>query len=399
MDLAQKIIAIYYHMPFIQNGDGSITCNPVIGTFIESLLPNYKQVIVFGFEAIVNPSAVSYHIGRNNSLVFVSLGPEGRFWDHFSKMNRLRHSVKRCEIKVDILLLRVPSHKAYSVWKYLGKPKQTSLLFVGNPYYTDDYSNTKFYMHYFRVLRSNIHDRRMKNICRETSALVFANSPALVDLWGNILKSDVQLLKTSSISSRDIWHVTTETIRQKKQLKLLFVGRVCYDKGIQELLEAVAILNQQQKDRYFLDIVGPEGDMGEFSIKQLIDKYGVASNCKYHGVVPFGEQLFQFYRDADLYILPSYHEGMPHTIWESLSQGTPVISTPVGGIGDFFNDGQDIQFISVKDPESIVTMVKKLEQDIPLQKHLIENGLKKVSEVTREAQADTISAAMSTIWV
>jgi hypothetical protein len=44
-------------------------------------------------------------------------------------------------------------------------------------------------------------------------------------------------------------------------------------------------------------------------------------------------------------------------------------------------------------------MVKKLEQDIPLQKHLIENGLKKVSEVTREAQADTISAAMSTIWV
>jgi glycosyltransferase involved in cell wall biosynthesis len=398
MNNSQMTLAVYYHMPFIHRDDGSIDCNPVIGTFIESLIPYYKKIFIFGFESVVNPSAASYNIATNASLVFVSLGPEGRFWDYFSKMKRLRMSVQEYKLKIDVLFLRVPSHKAYFIWKHLEEPEQTALLFVGNPYYTDDYSNSTFYMHLFRSIRSHLHDQRMKSICKNKSTLVFANSPALVELWTEILEIDVQLLQTSSISSKDILSKGMETPEKVEPLKLLFVGRVCYDKGIRELLEALALLDEQNKNRYFLDIVGPEGDMEGNSIAQLIDKYEVAPICKFHGVIPFGEQLFQYYRDADVYALPSYHEGMPHAIWEALSQGTPVISTPVGGIGDFFRDKEDILFISVKDPASIVEVVQKFDKDVSLHTHLIENGLRKVGKVTREAQAETVAGAMTDKW-
>jgi glycosyltransferase involved in cell wall biosynthesis len=398
MNLSQTTLAVYYHMPFIRRDDGSIDCNPVIGTFIESLIPYYKKIFIFGFESVVNPNAASYNIATNTNLVFVSLGPEGRFWDYFSKMKRLRMSVQQYKLKIDILFLRVPSHKAYFIWKYLGEPEQTALLFVGNPYYTDDYSNSAFYMHIFRGFRSHLHDQRMKRMCKNKSALVFANSPALVALWAEILETDVRLLQTSSISSRDILNIGAEARKIVEPLKLLFVGRVCYDKGIRELLEALALLNEQNGDRYFLDIVGPEGDMEGNSIAQLIDKYEVAQVSKFHGMIPFGKQLFQYYRDADVYVLPSYHEGMPHAIWEALSQGTPVISTPVGGIGDYFTDNEDILFISVRDPASIVEVVQKFDKDVSLHAYLIENGLKKVGKVTREAQAETMAVAISKKW-
>ena len=98
MNLSQTTLAVYYHMPFIRRDDGSIDCNPVIGTFIESLIPYYKKIFIFGFESVVNPNAASYNIATNTNLVFVSLGPEGRFWDYFSKMKR------------DILMRKVEKH-------------------------------------------------------------------------------------------------------------------------------------------------------------------------------------------------------------------------------------------------------------------------------------------------
>ena len=43
-----------------------------------------------------------------------------------------------------------------------------------------------------------------------------------------------------------------------------------------------------------------------------------------------------FYKKSHIYILPSYHEGMPKTIWESMANGTPVIASKIDGIKDNF---------------------------------------------------------------
>ena len=397
MSLSDKTIAIYYHMPFIIKND-HVLSNPVVGTFIESLVPYFKKVFVFGFECAIHHDRITYRLPENNKIVFVSLGPEGHFWDHFAKIRRLKTRLKPYINKIEILLLRVPSHFGYLVWKFMGKPVKTSLLFIGNPYFTPAYSNSHSYMYFFRKFRSDLHDLRMKRICKKSSTIVFVNSQSLVDVWRIKLETQVRLIHTTSISKKDIFPTMENKKFLKSPYRLLFVGRICNDKGIRELFEALKELNHENEERYILDILGPPGDLGGYSLNQLAKKYDVQDDLLHHGVIPFGEKLFEFYRAADAYILPSYHEGMPHAIWEAMSQGTPVISTPVGGVGDFLIDGEDALFIKIRDCESIAKAVKKLESSEFLRTTLIENGLKKVTNITRESQAKKIIIFMKKQW-
>ena len=384
-------------MPF-KITDDSILTNPVIGTFIESFVPYFKKVFVIGFECAVHPDRITYRLADNTKIEFVSLGMEGRFWDHVQNRIRLKKAIKNYISKIDILLLRLPSFKAHSVWKHLGKPSSVSLLFVGNPFLNTNTVTKNYFDYWFRRYRSRLFNKRMRGLCKEISALVFANSKSLVDVWGEILGKQVNMLHTSSISDSDIIGLNSIHKFNKTPIKLLFVGRICYDKGIREMFEALNILNLDNSTKYLLDIVGAEDELGGYSLNQLAKKYGVQDDLIHHGVIPFGEKLFEFYRAADAYILPSYHEGMPHAIWEAMSQGTPVISTPVGGVGDFLIDGEDAIFIKVRDCESIAKAVKKLESSEFLRTTLIENGLKKVTNITRESQAKKIIIFMKKQW-
>ena len=397
MSLSDKTIAIYYHMPFIIKND-HILSNPVVGTFIESLVPYFKKVFVFGFECAIHHDRITYRLPENNKIVFVSLGPEGHFWDHFAKIRRLKTRLKPYINKIEILLLRVPSHFGYLVWKFMGKPVKTSLLFIGNPYFTPDYSNSHSYMYFFRKFRSDLHDLRMKRICKKSSTIVFANSQSLVDLWRIKLETQVRLIHTSSISKKDIFPTTQNEKLLKSPYRLLFVGRICNDKGIRELFEALKELNHENKEKYILDILGTIGDLGGLTLSEAIRKYSVQSLVNHHGVIPFGDELFQFFQKTDLFVLPSYHEGMPHAIWEAMSQGAPVISTPVGGVGDFFVDGEDLLFLKIRDSKSIVEAVQKLKNDKTLQSTLIKNGFKKSSNITIESQSEEIINVMKSKW-
>jgi glycosyltransferase involved in cell wall biosynthesis len=389
MMLSNKTLAIYYHMPFIVE-EGRILGNPVIGTFVESLLPYFRRVIIFGFECVVNRESITYPLPINDNLEFVSLGPEGQFRDHFTKISKLKRAVKPYRNKIQILLLRVPSQLAYAVWKYADKPDNTALLFIGNPFFTPASSNTKGYMYLFRKIRSELHDRRMKIICRKSSAVVFANSQALVDLWSSKLNTPVSLIHTSSISKNDIITTKGKERFTKSPYRLLFVGRVCYDKGIRELFRAVYELNRINEGGFIFDIVGAVGDLGGLTLEQLAESYGVTSDIFHHGFIPFGDELFQYYRNADAFILPSYHEGMPKTVWEAMSQGTPVIASEIDGIEGNFTNGEDILFIQPRDPGSIVDAVMKLCNSQDLVKKLRENGLNRVKRITRETQAEGI---------
>ena len=380
-------------MPFIVKQD-LISSNPTIGTFIESLLPHFRKIIVFGFEGVIHNDRITYPLASN--IEFVSLGPEGQFWDHLQNKARLRKSVRKYKSKIDFLLLRVPSYKAYTVWRHLGKPPLTILLFVGNPFFNINSTSKNWILYIFKRIRSYIYNQRMKKICSEISPLVLANSSSLVDVWEKILGTRVEMLHTSSISFSHIVKNNAKWKFSNTPIKLLFVGRVCYEKGIRELFAALKELNL--KGRYILDIVGAEDDLGGSTIKQVAEKYNVQTQIVHHGVIPFSDRLFQFYDNADVFILPSYHEGMPHAIWEAMSQGTPVISTPVGGVSDFFANGKDILFIKIKDSISIVEAVQKLESDKLLQSTLINNGLDKVSQETRELQAEYLVALMEKQW-
>lgn len=119
-----------------------------------------------------------------------------------------------------------------------------------------------------------------------------------------------------------------------RPIKLLFVGRVEVNKGFTELLEC---LSGEMPFDWRLTIVGDGAFMPE--VKRLIGRYGIAEKVELMGFVPFGPDLMKQYRSHDIFVLPSYSEGLPQVVLEAMAGGCLVLASNVGGIPDVVNSG------------------------------------------------------------
>lgn len=377
-------------MPYRLGPGGELYSNSVMGTFAESLSPYFNKIILMGFTAQTDSPEINYQINIGN-IIFINLGPEGQFWDYFKKIKNLKKSIKNIEHSTnDILLLRAPSPLTYVIWKYFGCPKKTVLLLIGNPQFTDAYFRKNIFQFVFRKMRSEIQNHRLKYICKNTDRLVLVNSDSLNKIWKKILGFTPKIINTSSISKKDICIFEHTKNKVEYPCNLLFVGRICFDKGIRELLEAIKALNTNINKKYFLKLVGPVGDLNGVKINDFIQNSKVEKYVDYNGPIQFGPKLFNFYKKSHIYILPSYHEGMPKTVWESMANGTPVIASKIDGIKDNFRENEDIIFIKPRSANSIVSAVQKITSSNSLYLKLIKNGLAKSKYYTRESQANQI---------
>lgn len=112
------------------------------------------------------------------------------------------------------------------------------------------------------------------------------------------------------------------------QVTLLFCGRVGQRKGTFDLIEAFANLPVEQKNCAKLIIAG-DGDIQQG--RKLVESLNLTEHITFAGWVN-SEQRDKLLAKADVFILPSYNEGLPMAILEAMSWGLPVITTPVGGI-------------------------------------------------------------------
>lgn len=117
-------------------------------------------------------------------------------------------------------------------------------------------------------------------------------------------------------------------------VRLLFVGRVEINKGLTELL---ACLSEGMPFDWRLTLVGDGAFMPE--VKRLIGQYGIADKVELTGFIPYGPDLMQQYRSHDMFVLPSYSEGLPQVVLEAMAGGCLVLATHVGGIPDVIDSG------------------------------------------------------------
>jgi len=109
---------------------------------------------------------------------------------------------------------------------------------------------------------------------------------------------------------------------------ILFVGSALKTKGMAELLEAFTVLAKSAPD-VRLGVIG-DGDY-KATFERDAAAAGVANRILMLGRVP-SEGVAPWMRAADVFCLPSYSEGCPNVIVESLSCGCPIVATNVGGI-------------------------------------------------------------------
>lgn len=106
---------------------------------------------------------------------------------------------------------------------------------------------------------------------------------------------------------------------------ILYLGRVHVKKGINFLIEAVAQLKEELQG-YTVTIAGPGDDAYIKELKQLAANMGVDEMVQFVGPV-YASNKWPLYRNADLFVLPTWSENFGIVVAEALASGTPVITT------------------------------------------------------------------------
>ena len=182
-----------------------------------------------------------------------------------------------------------------------------------------------------------------------------------------------------------------------ERLHILFLGRLDKQKGLVELLEAARKLSETGRE-FHLTIVGNGGDKKE--LISLQRKFDLESRVTFYGVTSNAEEIKSLYRDADVYIIPTYHEGFPRTIYEAMIFGTPVITTMVGGIPDLMKDGHNCKAIAPRSVDSIVDALEYVYSHYDEAVRWAKQGFADISQVLeRPTHAEVLLAEIAKLYV
>ena len=157
--------------------------------------------------------------------------------------------------------------------------------------------------------------------------------------------------------------------------KLLFVGRLVKEKGIFELLHAVATLTQKHDIHLLILGVGPE----ENAVKKLIDKLGISKTVTLGGYTE-GQKLIAAYKEADILILPSWIEGFPTVVTEAMQHGTAIVTTKIRGVADHLIENENAIYTPVNDANALASNIEKLVNNPQLRDKIVQTNKVKVQD-------------------
>ena len=155
-----------------------------------------------------------------------------------------------------------------------------------------------------------------------------------------------------------------------KKIVIIFVGGLVKSKGIFELLSAFTKLNYKYSNLYLILI-------GNIPDRTALDKI-VSSNYlnnKIYIVSEIPQNEIPYWLSAsDIFVFPTYNEGLPNALMEAMACGLPVIATKVGGIPEVVRDGQNGILIDKKSVISIEHSIEKLINNKNMCKKMGEYG-------------------------
>lgn len=146
-----------------------------------------------------------------------------------------------------------------------------------------------------------------------------------------------------------------DAVRFKPHHTVLGVGRMEFEKGFDVLISAFAKCSQKHPD-WSLKIIG-EGSKRE-QLALLVRELGIDGRVTLGKVIKHPGTA---YLDADLFVLPSRHEGFPNALVEAMAYGLPVISSNCpGGPAEIIRDGIDGVLVPPNDVEALVAAMDRL---------------------------------------
>jgi glycosyltransferase involved in cell wall biosynthesis len=288
-----------------------------------------------------------------------------------------RRVVRRFAAECDVLFVRVPFQIPLAL-RHLRKPKLMHV--VANAY--DIIAASSNYRGVMKPLatRYAAHmNATVRRMAQEPMTRVATNGR---EMWNLLDCREGRVVVSSCIHQRDMRPRDNQELGDPP--RLLFVGYLRPEKGIGNLLDAFEIVRRKRPLK--LTIVG-DTDNGT-DVEQLflnrIRTSPFRDDITLAGLLPFGEPLFDAYRQHDLLVLPSLSEGTPRTLVEARGFGCPVVATRVGGIPSSVDDGRTGLLVEPSDSPGLAAAIERVLGDDALRRRLIREGLQESHRYTVE---------------
>lgn len=133
---------------------------------------------------------------------------------------------------------------------------------------------------------------------------------------------------------------------------IIFLGRLHEDKGLREIIEACRIL-KNENFQFNFKCYGA-GDAKEFFITEMTKTLG---DKFYYGGIAAGQEKRRAFAESDIFLLPSYYEGLPLAMLEAMAAGCVPVVSDVGSTGIVVKDGVNGFLI---EPKNVPQLVEKL---------------------------------------
>ena len=355
-----------------------------LGRFIDSLAAEAEALILFLHEADATEAVTADYAVEAGNVSWVNLGAKTPAWHRSLFHQFILRQLSRNPVEIDLLLLRSPSPLApyFSEIDWL---RDRIAYMVVSDYGTGAEFVPRIGLRN-RLVRLYTHwnDRVFKR--RLEGQLVIANSREIYRAL-RCRTDNLHEAKTTTLSTDDFF--AREDTCQGGTIRLLFTGRIVMAKGLRELVQAAVelIRGGMSIEVHFVGWEDKAERPVETALRELAGKLGIREALYFHGFKRAGAEMNAMYRMADLYVLPSYYEGFPRTIWEAMANSLPVIATKVGAISDFLRDGDDALLIPSRSVDALVSGIRQLARDAALRKRLIRGGMDLARENTLDIQA------------
>ncbi|NPA55508.1 MAG: glycosyltransferase family 4 protein [Epsilonproteobacteria bacterium] len=291
-----------------------------LGHKVYAIVPSGDVSHKFVDEGIVH---VDYNIDRS------SLNP----FKELQTIHQLRHIVHK--LNPDILHSFMHKPNLYANLTF-SKNTINTITGLGSFFIYDDIKST---------LIRNIIIQGYKYSSKHTKKIVLQNQDDY-EYFSKILPSHkLALIKSSGIDLQAFHPIAknTQLLRQlgiKDKVVVLMVGRVIKDKGVREYIQAANMLQDKAVFLYagFID----KGNKNHFT-----PNWGAV---RYLG---FREDIKQLLSISDIFVLPSYKEGVPMTLLEAGAMQKAIVTTNTSGCKDVVDDGINGFLVDVKDTQTL----------------------------------------------
>lgn len=155
---------------------------------------------------------------------------------------------------------------------------------------------------------------------------------------------------------------------------VLFLGRLGHRKGTYDLLEVIRRIDKELPSDVRFYLCG-DGEVEE--VKRKVEALGISHRISHIGWID-GKQKEDFMKQSMMNVLPSYNEGLPMTILETMAHGIPNISTSIASIPEVLHDGENGFLITPGDVDTLCKRILQLIDDNSLRSRFSQESYKLV---------------------